>query len=205
MSCGSPTPLNTVRPPERSFLLRPAAADDRRRVYEWLTASDATPAMMGPPQFPDHPIPTWEEFCIDYAERFFRPEGDGFGRLFAIRAEQREIGCISYDGLDNWRGIAELDLWIGSSSDWDQGWGSMAVRELSSRLLRHPAVESLIMRPSRRNSRAIAAYRKAGFAFYDPALHHLPESVLSTGLDYADAVVLVQTRAGPTRSSAVAS
>lgn len=127
--------------------------------------------------------------------RFFCPEGDGFGRLFVICTEQRDIGCISYDGLDNWRGVAELDIWIGSSADWGHGWGSLAIRELSSRLLRHPAVEHLIMRPSRRNARAIAAYRKAGFVFYDPALHQLPESVLSTGLDYADAVVLVQKRA----------
>lgn len=60
--------------------------------------------MMGPPLFPDHPIPTWQEFCADYADRFFRPEGDGFGRLFVIGEGQREIGCISYDGLNNWRG-----------------------------------------------------------------------------------------------------
>ncbi len=148
--------------------------------------------MMGPPQFPDHAVPTWEQFCADYADRFFCPQGDGFGRLFVIRANEREIGCISYDGLDNWHGIAELDIWIGSSADWGHGWGSLAIRELSSQLLRHPAVESLIMRPSRRNARAIAAYRKAGFVSYDAALHQLPESVLSTGLDYADAVVLVQ-------------
>ena len=184
-----------MRPPEDSVaLLRPASLDDRQRTYDWLVASDATPMMTGPPQFPDHPIPTWEEFCTDYADRFFRPEGDGFGRLFVIRAEQRDIGCINYDGLDNWRGVAELDIWIGSSADWGRRWGSLAIRELSSRLLGHPAVEALIMRPSRRNSRAIAAYRKAGFAFYDPVLHQLPESVLSTGLDYADAVVLVLQR-----------
>jgi len=150
--------------------------------------------MMGPPRFPDHPIPTWEQFCADYEDRFFRPDGDGFQQLFVISAEQREIGGISYDGLDTWHGIAELDIWTGSSADWGHGWGSMAIRELSGRLLRHPAVESLIMRPSRRNLRAIAAYRKAGFTLYDPVLHQLPELVFSTGLDYADAVVLVLQR-----------
>lgn len=53
---------------------------------------------VGPPQFPDHPILTWEEFCADYSNRFFCPEGDGFGRLFIIGAKQREVGCIGYDG-----------------------------------------------------------------------------------------------------------
>ena len=89
-------------------VLRPASLDDRRRIYEWLVDSDATPMMMGPPQFPDHSIPTWEQFCADYADQFFLPNGDGSGRLFVIRANQREIGCISYDGLDNWHGIAEF-------------------------------------------------------------------------------------------------
>lgn len=173
-------------------MLRPAALTEQRTVYRWLADSDATPMMMGPPLFPDHPTQTWKEFCADYSDLFFLPEGDGFGRLFVISAEQREIGCISYDGLDNWRGIAELDIWIGFSADWGRGWGSQAIRELSNQLLRHPEVEYLIMRPSRRNARAIAAYRKAGFAFYDPALHQLPESVLTTGLDYADAVILVR-------------
>lgn len=175
-------------------LLRPASLDDRRTAYEWLVASDATPMMMGPPQFPDHPIPRWSEFCADYTDRFFCPEKDGFGRLFVICAERREVGCISYDGLENWRGIAETDIWIGSSADWGHGWGSQAIRELSSHLLRHPEVDYLIMRPSRRNARAIAAYQKAGFAFYDSAIHQLPESALSTGLDYADAVVMVLQR-----------
>ncbi len=65
--------------------------------------------MMGPPRFPDHPIPSWQEFCEDYSDRFFRPEGDGFGRLFVIGADQREVGCISYDGLDTG---AESRNWI---------------------------------------------------------------------------------------------
>ena len=184
-----------MRPLESAVvLLCPATLNDRRKVYRWLTTSDATPMMMGPPQFSDHLIPTWKEFCADYSDRFFCPAVDGFGRLFVIRATEREIGCISYDGLENWRGIAELDIWIGSSADWGHGWGSLAIRELSGRLLCHPAVESLILRPSRRNARAIAAYQKAGFVVYGPALHRLPESVLSEGLDYVDAVVLVLQR-----------
>jgi hypothetical protein len=39
------------------ILLREAEETDRRQVYEWLALSDLTPSMMGPPAFPDHPIP----------------------------------------------------------------------------------------------------------------------------------------------------
>ncbi len=182
-----------MRPPEDSALsLLAARLDERQKVYEWLVASDATTAMMGAPEFPDNPIPTWEQFCEDYSDSFFLPQGDGFGRVFIIRAQGRQIGCISYDGLETWCGIAELDIWIGSSEDWGHGWGSSAIRELSDQLLGHGTVEFLIIRPSRRNTRAIAAYRKAGFAFHNPQFHCLPLWVDTDGLDYRDSVVLVR-------------
>ena len=141
--------------------LQPALLPDRLRAYAFLTQSDATRCMMGPPDFSDHPIPTWAEFCADYGEGFFTPAGDGHGRLYMIRSDSRDVGCISYDGLEDWKGIAELDVWIASSTDWGRGIGSRAVRELSQQVLSHEGVESLLMRPSARNGRAIAAYRKA--------------------------------------------
>ena len=47
-------------------VLRPSTEQDKLTIYEWLTKSDIAASMMGPPQFPDHLIPTWEEFCSDY-------------------------------------------------------------------------------------------------------------------------------------------
>jgi diamine N-acetyltransferase len=180
--------------------LRPAVLADRRQAFTWLTASDATASMMGKPAFPDHPIPTWEEFCEDYGESFFRSEGDGRGRLFVIRADGREVGCISYAGLDGWRGVAELDAWIASADDHGRGIGSAAVRELGRMLLAVPTVTALVVRPSARNARAVAAYRKAGFVDHDAALHALPGRFVGEGLDYADALVLVLVRTPSLRS-----
>jgi diamine N-acetyltransferase len=150
--------------------------------------------MLGPPEFPDSPVPTWEEFREDYSDSFFTPAGDGYGRVFIIAAEGRDIGCISYDGLQDWHGTAELDLWIASASDWGRGWGGAAIRQLSEFLLGYAAVSALLIRPSARNARAIAAYRRAGFEPYDPQRHPVSESDAQAGLDYEDAVVLVKTR-----------
>lgn len=174
--------------------LRPASLKDRKKVYEWLVASDATPFMMGPPRFQEHPITPWHEFCLDYTEDFFTSKGNGFGRVFIINTEGRDIGCINYDGLKSWQGIAELDIWIASSADWGKGYGSTALKTLSQDLLTHPGVDTIIIRPSKRNPRAIAAYQRAGFVLYNPVRHTLPHAVLSTGLDYEDVVVLIMTR-----------
>jgi diamine N-acetyltransferase len=174
--------------------LRPARPEDRRRAFLWLTASDATASMMGPPDYADHSVPSWEEFCGDYADAFYLPQGDGNGRLFVIQVDGRDVGCISYDGLDAWRGVAELDAWIAAAADHGRGIGTAALRLLARTLLAVPTVEALVVRPSARNARAVAAYRKAGFADHDRARHALPRRFVGEGLDYADAVVLVRTR-----------
>jgi len=84
--------------------LRPARKSDRGKIYDWLTQSDLTSSIMGPPDYPDHPVPSWDEFCKDYTLSFFNSSGDGKGR-------------------------------------------------------------NIIISPSARNKRAIAAYRKAGFKY----------------------------------------
>ena len=60
-------------------VLRPAEERDRKKTYNWLTKSDVTISIMGPPNFPDHPISSWEEYCQEYPLSFFDESGDGKG------------------------------------------------------------------------------------------------------------------------------
>lgn len=177
-----------------SLLLRPAVLVERHKVYNWLVASEATRSIMGPPYFPEYPLPGWEKFCADYSEHFFLPEGDGYGRVFILCAGEREIGYIGYFGLNNWRGLAELEICIASSVDCGQGRGPRAIRELADKLLEYPTVDGVVARPSRRNRRAVTAFRKAGFIHYDSAVHQLPAWIFSVGLYYRDGVVLLRSR-----------
>lgn len=177
-----------------SLQLRPAVFADRRKVYHWLVASDATRSIMGPPYFPDYTVPGWEKFCTDYSEHFFLPDGDGYGRMFIICMDGREIGYIGYYGLNGWRGLAEVEICIAASADCGRGWGSSTVRRLADELLEHSTVESVVARPSRRNRRAIAAFRKAGFVQYDSMVHELPPWIFSVGLNYRDGVILLRSR-----------
>lgn len=177
-----------------SLLLRPAVLVERRKVYNWLVASEATRSIMGPPYFPEYPVPGWEKFCTDYSEHFFLPEGDGYGRVFILCARGREIGYIGYFGLNNWRGLAELEICIASSSDCGQGLGPRAIRELADKLLEYSTVEGVVARPSRRNRRAVTAFRKAGFIHYDSLVHELPTWIFSVGLYYRDGEILLRSR-----------
>jgi hypothetical protein len=41
----------------RLVVLRPAAPEDRRMIFDWLYRSDVMPAVCGPPLYPDRHIP----------------------------------------------------------------------------------------------------------------------------------------------------
>ena len=64
----------------KNVVLIPAKEADRKKIFTWLTQSDVTSSMFGLPYYPDHPIPTWEEFRLDYTSDFFNTSGEGKGR-----------------------------------------------------------------------------------------------------------------------------
>ena len=174
-----------------SLQLKQATLADRGKIYQWLACSDATPEMLGPPTFPDAPVPTYEEFCEDYNDEAFQDFGNF--RLFLILAEQVEIGAISYFIRDQ---VAELDLWIASKDNWNKRYGSTALKLAIERLNDEELLTTMLIRPSARNHRAVASYKKAGFEIYDQAKHQIPQWCLTENLDYDDAVVLVQFPTG---------
>ncbi|MCY4462422.1 MAG: GNAT family protein [Albidovulum sp.] len=167
--------------------VRAATFADRRCIFEWMAMSDATAEMMGPPKYPDFPVPSYEEFLADYDDEAFSASGDF--RIFVIQSDGVGIGAISY-----WRNgnAAEIDLWIGGKEHWGHGHGPKAMEEIAGILSEIGGIDALIIRPSARNVRAIAAYRKAGFLPYDAKRGGLPAWCTETGFDYEDAVVLVR-------------
>ncbi|MFA4947808.1 MAG: hypothetical protein WC674_04765 [Candidatus Krumholzibacteriia bacterium] len=80
--------------------MRRAGIADRKKIFSWLTASDLTPSVMGPPKYPDAPIPSWEEFRKDYTASFFNSSGNRKGRNLIIIAGTTEVGTVGYDLFD---------------------------------------------------------------------------------------------------------
>lgn len=167
--------------------LRLARFEDREKIYRWLAESDATSEMMGPPKFADHPPPTYSEFCIDYDETAFI-QGGNF-QIYIICADGKEVGSAQYWIQGNG---AELDIWIADRQYWGRGIGSTSLLKLVEKIKMRSQVEFLVIRPSARNHRAIAAYKKAGFEEFKPNIHKIPRIFEEEGFDYYDAVILVQ-------------
>lgn len=143
--------------------LIPAQESDRERVYNWLCQSDLTSSMMGLPHYPDHPIPSFEEFCRDYTPAFFNDAGNGKGRNFIITVNNEAIGTIGYDLLDKEKNRVVLDIWMKAEMYCGHGYGSDALKAICAYLHEEYGIDHFIISPSARNKRAIAAYTKAGF------------------------------------------
>ncbi len=144
-------------------MLRPAAPSDRRRVYAWHAKSDVTPSMMGPPDYADLTIPTCDEFCADYLPHYFDDSAPCSGRCFIIVVDRQDVGVVCYNAIDEQRRLTELDIWLRAEVHCGKGYGSDALRRRCAHLHEAYGVEEFIVRPSRRNRRAIAAYRRGGF------------------------------------------
>jgi len=144
--------------------LIPAALGDKQKIYDWCFHSETTKSHSGPPDFPENPIATWEEFFDEgYVDYFFTGDEPENGRGFMILHGGEPVGFISYSSFHLKPNKSELDIWMNSEANCGKGFGVDAIVSLGEYLKNSLGVNELIMRPSARNARAIKAYKKAGF------------------------------------------
>ena len=168
--------------------LKESRLEDRVKAYEWLYFSDFSPSTV-PYIRSTGSKPSLEEFSSDYNDNFFNGISPERGRAFliTIKATGEEIGFIAYDSRHLMDGIAELDLWMKSSSYTGQGYGPAALSLLSQKLF-NKGFKKLITRSTNENKNAIKAYKKAGFAdtgsdsseFYKPEFTELAHGVFGS-------------------------
>jgi RimJ/RimL family protein N-acetyltransferase len=143
--------------------IRHARLEEKRKTYEWLCLSDTAGMHMGEPDYPESPIPSWEEFQEDFADFYFKEESRNLGSVMIIENDSVEIGCLCYACFHLQCGCAELDIWLNSRKYCGHGYGTTALRMLVDYLKEKYNIRKFIIRPSEKNSRAIRAYEKVGF------------------------------------------
>lgn len=156
-----------------------------------VTQSDLTSSMFGMPNYPDHSIPTWEEFCEDYIPHFFNSSGDGKGRNFIIIAGDKDIGTIGYDLLDKKKDRVVLDIWLRAEIYCGLGYGSDALNILCDCLHKTYGITNCIISSSARNKRAIAAYQKCGFEYVSTMSREEQEKEFGQS-EYDDNILMIK-------------
>ncbi len=172
--------------------LRPAVISDRQNVFLWLTRSDLTSSMLGPPDYPEHPVPSWEEFIDDYKLHFFDSSGDGKGRNFIIIVDNQEAGVIGYDLLDKEKDRVVLDIWMAGEKYCGKGYGSDAINILCNYIHETYSITSFLISPSARNKRAIAVYSRCGFKYVSIITREDQEREFGLS-EYDDNVIMIKT------------
>lgn len=143
--------------------LRRATLADRAHAFEWMARSDLTPGMLGPPVFADVPVPGYETFCEMYEPYIFEGSRPFDGRGLVIRVGGADIGFLRHGPIDLLNDVVELDLWLAASPYCGNGYGSDALDAACGWLQDSFGVDRFVVRPSRRNVRALRAVRRAGF------------------------------------------
>lgn len=143
--------------------LRHARLNERKAIYEWLCFSDTTPMHMGLPDYPESPVPSWEEFLVDFEPFYFSQESRHLGSVMVIEKDGTPIGAVCYACFHLRPGAAELDIWLSARAHCGQGYGTEALRQLTGYLRSQRGIHRFIIRPSEKNARAIRAYEKTGF------------------------------------------
>ena len=163
--------------------LVPASLSDRQKIYDWCFHCETSKSHSGPPDYPDLHIPTFEEFYNEYADYFFTDSKLADGRGFMIMHDGEPVGFISYCSFHLKQHKSELDIWMNSEANCGKGFGTDAIISLADYLGETFGTREFIMRPSVKNSRAIASYKKAGFEESDmlPGDYLLDEYVACYG------------------------
>ena len=160
--------------------LIPAEQDDRRRAYDWCFQSETTKAHSGPPDYPDVPILTFEEFCDDHPDYYFNGTEPYNGRGFFIIHNEEPVGFITYSGFHMKPKKFELDIWMKSEADCGKGFGTDAIVALGDYLGKTFGIRELVMRPSFKNKRAVKSNKNAGFKESDaPPDYYMLEEYIS--------------------------
>jgi RimJ/RimL family protein N-acetyltransferase len=177
-----------------AIVIEAATLADRRRVYDWMTSPGIVERMMGPPDFPDSEVPSYEEFVESWVEHYWTHVSGELGRLFLIVSAGVKVGVIAHNDVVTTAAgdrASELDMWLRGPGHTGRGIGRAAIAALLPRLAQDAGVETAFLQPSARNTRAIRCYEKAGFSRValgsEQAAAHF-----RTEPDYSDSVFLSQ-------------
>ena len=177
----------------KRVVLRPATPEDEPKILEWLLRSDVTPSILGPPLFPERPVPPLDDPSQRLDPHYLDGAAPELGRCFLILVDGEPVGQVTYNDIverDGQRQV-ELDIWMRSESCCGKGYGTDALDALCDYLHERFGVGRFMVQPSARNPRAIRAYEKAGFKRLELSIEAARE--LWGPNDYDDSVYMVRT------------
>lgn len=162
--------------------LRPMEPEEVTLIHAWANNSAVIPFWYGEKK-------TLTQIKTDWKPHYFSDNNPHSGRCFAILKGKnpvgKPIGMINFNRIDRENRSVDIDMVIGHTKDWGQGYGTDALRTFVRYLFESFDLNRIWLGTYNYNKRAIRAYEKAGFK---------KEGVLRedawVGCKYVDTVVL---------------
>jgi diamine N-acetyltransferase len=176
----------------KRVVLRPATTEDEPQILRWLLRSDVTCSILGPPLFPERPVPPLDDPSQRLDPQYLDGTAPVLGRCFLIRVDGEPVGQVTYNDImeRDGRRQVELDIWMRSEAFCGKGYGTDALEALCGYLHERFGVSEFMVQPSARNPLAIRAYEKISFQKLDLPLEAARE--LWGPNDYYDSVYMVR-------------
>jgi hypothetical protein len=81
----------------KRVVLRSATIDDEPQILGWLLRSDITPSIMGPPLFPERPVPRRDDSSQRLDPHYLDRIAPELGRCFLILVDDEPVGQVTYN------------------------------------------------------------------------------------------------------------
>ena len=114
--------------------LRSMTLRERPQFFRWATRSDATPYWYG--ELYGDEVPSYVIFKLEWPSYYFDGSQPELGRCFMILKDGRPIGQINYNKISSRDKSVELDILIAKHEDLGHGYGTDAIRTLTTYLFK---------------------------------------------------------------------
>ena len=118
----------------------------------------------------DYVYEWFEQRILSYDEivnKYQKKLNDQIQKLFIIKSNNKDIGLVQiykYDEiLDNYKNVYEYDIFIGEEDYLNKGIGKKVIAKANEMIYKDYHADAIILRPFKRNIRAIKCYKKCGF------------------------------------------
>jgi RimJ/RimL family protein N-acetyltransferase len=136
--------------------LRPVESSDTERCWRWMNDKEVT-------LYLNHGTPVSRAEQQAWVEKVALQTPPPEMTLAIDTLEDRHIGIISLEGIENVNRLAELGIVIGDREYWSRGYGRDAILTLLRFAFNEMNLNRVWLDVHEDNARAIACYRKCGF------------------------------------------
>ena len=125
---------------------------DYQKIYNWCQNKDVY-------EWFEQRILSFDEIKNKYQNKLLLNKQ----KVFIISLNSKDIGLVQIYHYENKDNIYEYDIFIGENDYLSKGFGKVIINYIDNYIFNTYSAKSIILRPFKRNIRAVKCYQKCGY------------------------------------------